>query len=352
MTALAHPGVRAALLAALLFGLAAPFGKLLVGEVSPLLLAGLLYLGTGLGLLAWRRLTRQPWVTLTPADLPWLAGAIVAGGIVGPVLLMLALARLAASEAALLLNAEAVLTAVIAWVAFRENVDLRVGLGFSAITLGAVVLATGGSLSFADPLPALLAIGACLAWAIDNNLTRQIATLDASWIACVKGLVAGSVNVALALSIGQTLPVPMLLVATLLLGLLSYGISLTLFVVALRDLGAARTGAYFATAPFIGATVAVAMGEPVTLPLVVAGLLMAAGVWLHLTERHDHAHTHIAQTHSHWHRHDADLHDPHHLHDHEGGAVAGGLWHRHSHTHAALHHAHSHYPDSHHRHVH
>jgi drug/metabolite transporter (DMT)-like permease len=259
---------------------------------------------------------------------------------------MLGLAGMAASEAALLLNAEAVFTAAIAWIVFRENVDLRVGLGFAAIAAGAVLVATGGGLAVGGLWPSLAVLGACLAWGIDNNLTRRVSLADASWIACVKGLAAGSVNTAIGLALGAALPPAGALAGALLLGFLAYGVSLTLIVVALRELGTARAGAYFATAPFFGAAVAVGMGEPVTGILAAAGALMALGVWLHLSERHAHAHTHEAVEHTHWHTHDA-----HHMHAH-AVAVPAGTWHRHPHRHEAITHSHAHYPDAHHRHVH
>ena len=258
--------------------------------------------------------------------------------------LMLGLKGMAASEAALLLNAEAVFTALIAWVVFRENVDLRVGLGFAAIAAGAVLIATGGGVAVGGLWPSLAVLGACLAWGIDNNLTRRVSLADASWIACVKGLVAGSVNTAIGLALGAALPGAAGLGGALLLGLFAYGVSLTLFVVALRELGAARAGAYFSTAPFFGAVIAVAMGEPLTATLVVAAGLMAAGVWLHLSERHEHAHSHPALEHMHWHTHD--------LHHRHAVPVAAGAWHRHPHRHEAMTHSHPHYPDAHHRHVH
>jgi drug/metabolite transporter (DMT)-like permease len=344
--AIGHRGVQAALAAAVLFGLAAPFGKPLVAGTDPFLLAGLLYLGSGLGLALWRLATRQPRERLAAGERGWFVGAIAAGGVVGPALLMLGLAGMAASEAALLLNAEAVFTAVIAWVVFRENVNLRVGLGFAAIAAGAALIATGGGLAVGGLWPSLAVLGACLAWGIDNNLTRRVSLADASWIACVKGLAAGSVNTAIGLALGASLPAAGALAAALLLGFLAYGVSLTLFVVALRELGTARAGAYFATAPFFGAAVAVGMGEPVTGTLIAAGALMALGVWLHLSERHAHAHTHEAVEHTHWHTHDA-----HHMHAHAAAALAG-TWHRHPHRHEAMTHSHAHYPDAHHRHVH
>lgn len=340
-----HRGVQAALAAAVLFGLAAPLGKRLAGTTDPFLLAGLLYLGSGLGLALWRRAAGRPPERLSPDERPWFAAAILAGGIVGPVLLMAGLAGMAASGAALLLNAEAVFTALIAWLVFRENVDARVGLGFFAIAAGAVLVATGG-LATGALWPSLSILGACLAWGIDNNLTRRVSLADASWIACAKGVVAGTVNTAIGLALGATLPAAPVIAGALALGLVAYGVSLTLFVVALRELGTARAGAYFATAPFFGALLAVAMGEPLTGTLLLAAALMALGVWLHLAERHDHAHTHTAEEHSHWH-----THDLHHRHAH-AVPVAPGTWHRHVHRHEAVTHTHPHYPDVHHRHVH
>lgn len=347
MGALRHPAIRAALASALLFGLAAPLGKLLLGAMDPFLLAGLLYLGSGAGLFLWRRASGQPAVTLPRAERPWLAGAILAGGVVGPVLLMAGLARMDASAASLLLTAEGVFTALIAWFVFRENVDRRVAIGMAAITAGALLLATGGTLRLGDLLPTLLVLGACLAWGVDNNLTRRVSLTDASWLASVKGLVAGPVNIAIAFALGARLPEPSATGAALLLGFFAYGLSLTLFVVALRGLGTARAGAYFGVAPFLGAIVAVALlGEPMTPVLLAAGALMALGVWLHLTEDHGHDHHHAPMEHGHWH-----FHDAHHLHDHPH-PVAPGTWHSHPHRHAALTHSHPHFPDAHHRHRH
>ncbi len=342
-----HPGIQAALGAALLFGLATPFAKILLGTIDPFLLAGLLYLGSGIGLGLWRLASRQPAAHLPRSERPWLAGAILAGGVIGPVLLLLGLSGMGASEASLLLNAEAVLTALIAWFVFRENFDGRIALGMAAITAGAVLIATSGQFSVGTAWPTLLVLGACLAWGIDNNLTRRVSLTDASWIACVKGLVAGSVNTTLALAMGARLPEvgPLLMVLTL--GFLAYGLSLTLFVRALRDLGTARTSAWFGIAPFFGAVFAVALGEPVTIWLLLAAGLMALGAWLHATEAHDHDHVHEELEHGHWH-----THDLHHQHDHPGMTVAPGIRHFHWHRHPVLAHAHPHYPDAHHRHRH
>lgn len=342
-------GIAAALAAALLFGASTPLAKLLLAHASPWLLAALLYLGSGIGLFLVRRARRMPAVSLARGELGWLAGAILAGGIVAPVLLMLGLARMPASGASLLLNAEGVLTALLAWFVFHENFDRRVALGMLAIVAGAVVLTWPGEARFAGSEAALLVLGACLAWAIDNNLTRKVSLADASFIAMTKGLAAGTTNLLLALKLDASWPAPSVVAGALALGFASYGASLTLFVVALRQLGTARTGAYFSVAPFFGTLLAIGLlGEPVTLQLVLAGALMILGVWLHLTERHEHAHAHEGVAHEHAHEHGGD---PHHDHAHEP-PVATGTRHSHWHTHAPLTHSHPHFPDMHHGHRH
>ena len=347
-----QPGVASSLAAALLFGAAAPLAKLLLAQVSPWLLAALLYLGSGLGLFLLRRLRGDAAVRLPPGDGRWLAGAVFAGGVVGPVLLMAGLAGMPASQASLLLNGEAVLTALLAWFVFRENVDRRVALGMVAIVAGGMVLAwpQEGAAGAAEARSALLVLGACLAWAIDNNLTRKVSLADASWIAMVKGIAAGTTNLALALALGASWPPLPTVAAAALLGLFSYGVSLMLFVLGLRALGTARTGAYFSVAPFFGAVLAVvALGEPVSWQLAVAAVLMAIGVWLHLTERHEHPHRHELLDHTHEHVH--GIGDEHHDHAHVP-PVPPGTRHTHAHHHEPLVHAHPHYPDAHHRHPH
>ena len=343
---LRQPGVAAALGAALLFGAGTPLAKLLLANTSPWLLAGLLYLGSGLGLCAVRWLRRAPTVRLTRAEWPWLTAAVLAGGVVGPVLLMLGLTRMPASGTSLLLNAEGVFTALLAWFAFKENVDRRIALGMAAIALGATLLSWPSEARFTGAWPALAVLGACLAWALDNNLTRKVSLVDASWIAAVKGLTAGGINLGLAFGMGAVLPRWPVLAAAGLVGFLAYGVSLAWYVIGLRHLGTARTGAYFSIAPFLGALLAVALGEPVTAPLVAAGALMAVGVWLHLTEQHRHEHTHDALEHEHMH-----VHDAHHQHPHDF-AWKGDEPHEHWHRHEAMVHKHPHFPDIHHRHSH
>lgn len=349
LPALRHPGVAASLWAAALFGAGVPLAKLLLGRVDPWVLAALLYLGSGLGLAMLRWVRRSPPVKLAAGEWPWLVGAVLAGGVLGPVLLMAGLARMPAAQASLLLNLEAVLTAAIAWWVFRENVDARVGLGMAAIVGGGVLLAWPGRLNPVDWQPALLVSAACLAWAVDNNLTRKVSLADASWLAMVKGLAAGATNLSLALALGAAWPAWDAAAGAALLGFASYGASLTLFVLGLRRLGTARTGAYFSVAPFFGALLALALGEPATPVLLAAGGLMALGVWLHLSERHEHWHVHEPLEHAHEHVHGAG--DEHHDHVHEP-PVPPGTRHSHAHRHLPLAHAHPHFPDAHHRHTH
>lgn len=340
-------GIQAGLASALLFGAGTPIAKLLLNTANPWLLAGLLYLGSGLGLTIWQLARRAPRPRLQHGERRYLAGAVTFGGVAGPVLLMIGLTSLPASGASLLLNAEAVLTATIAWIVFREPFDRRVGLGMLAIIAGAVVLTVQGGISFGSPWPSLAILGACLCWAIDNNLTRKVSLHDATWLAAIKGGVAGPVNLALALALGATLPAWTNVAAAMAVGLVAYGVSLVLFIIAMRHLGTARAGAYFSVAPFFGAALALTMGEPITWPLLIAAALMAAGIWLHITERHEHQHTHQPTAHTHWHTHDDGHHDHHH-----DDPIPAGTGHSHPHTHQALTHSHAHYPDAHHRHNH
>jgi drug/metabolite transporter (DMT)-like permease len=339
-----------ALGAAALFGASTPLAKLLGLDMSPVLLAGLLYLGSGVGLLITRLIRDHGWQPsgLSTPEWPWLIGAIAFGGVLGPVSLMFGLTLTSGTTASLLLNLEAVLTALLAWVVFKENADRRIVLGMAAIVAGGVLLGWSGT--SADVYgwlgPVAVAV-ACFCWAIDNNLTRKVSASDALFIAGLKGLAAGVVNTVLGLALGAHLPEFSLLGPTLLVGFFGYGVSLVLFVLALRGLGTARTGAYFSTAPFLGAAISVLLlGESVTWVFCVAAGLMGLGVWIHLTESHSHEHQHEPLTHEHPH-----VHDEHHQHTH---AVPwdGEQPHSHAHDHAPLRHSHPHYPDIHHRHEH
>lgn len=333
-----------ALAAALLFGASTPAAKTLAGELHPVLLAGILYAASGVGLGAWLLLSRRR-VALQRADLPWLAGAVLAGGVIGPVLLMTGLASTSASSASLLLNLEGVFTALLAWFAFRENFDRRIALGMALIVAGGVLLAFEPGALQGGPGGALAVAGACLAWALDNNLTRRVSGADPTAIAAIKGASAGAVNLAIAAAIGAAWPDAAKIAAAAAVGVLGYGVSLVLFVVALRELGAARTGAYFSTAPFVGVAVALAfLGEAPGALFWPAAALMAAGVWLHVTEHHEHDHVHEPVEHEHSH-----VHDAHHQHEHPDG-WDGSEPHLHRHRHERLAHRHPHYPDLHHRH--
>lgn len=334
---------------AFLFGAGTPLAKSLLDSVSPWMLAGLLYLGSGVGLAIYRILSGASRPRLNPGEIKWLAVAVLCGGGLAPVLLMVGLSAMAASHAALLLNAEAVLTALLAWIVFKENFDRRIAMGMAAIVAGALLLswpqAPASRPAVTSLWPALAVVAACFFWALDNNFTRKVSLTDASWIACVKGLAAGAVNLALAFAIGASLPAPGMVSAAMAVGFVAYGVSLALFVVGLRHLGAARAGAYFSIAPFVGALFSVLfLAEPVTWQLLAAALLMGLGVWLHLTEHHAHAHRHEAMEHDHPH-----AHDQHHPHDH--AAVVAGT-HSHRHRHEPMSHSHAHYPDAHHRHPH
>jgi len=344
-----HRGVIVALVAAMLFGTSAPLAKLLLRDMSPQLLAGLLYLGSGAGLLLlwlWQRRARRE-ASLTRRDAPWLAGAVVFGGVLAPVLLMSGLARTPASSASLLLNLEGVFTALLAWTIFRENVDRRIALGMVAIVAGGIVLSWEGRLDWGGLAGPLMVAAATLCWGIDNNLTQKVSAGDPVQIAMLKGLAAGGVNTAIAMALGANWPPFARIGGAALLGFLGYGVSLVLFVLALRQLGTARTGAYFSLAPFVGAAVSfIIFREQPSLAFAAGAALMAAGVWLHVTERHEHEHAHEPLAHDHLHR-----HDEHHQHVH-GAGVAAGEPHSHAHQHEPMTHSHAHYPDIHHRHGH
>lgn len=344
-------GALYALGSALLSGASFPLAKALLGVVDPWLMAALLYLGAGIGLAVIRLAGRLAGHVVTEAPLrrehlPWLAAVMLVGGVAAPVALMAGLVATPGAEASLLLVLETPFTLGIAWLLLHEAADARVVAGAGLIVGGAVVLGwPGGRLEFG--WGALAVAAACLGWAIDNNLTRRLSSVDPGAITMWKGLVAGTVNLVLALAQGAAWPATGPLLGGLAIGVLGYGVSLVLFVRALRLVGAGRTSALFAAAPFIGAALAVPIfAEPVTAQLLGAALLMAAGVALHLAERHVHTHRHVPMHHEHRH-----VHDEHHQHAH-GPDNPPGEPHSHPHDHAALEHSHAHYPDAHHRHRH
>jgi drug/metabolite transporter (DMT)-like permease len=344
------PGVPLALLSAVLFGVSTPASKALLGTIAPGLLAGLLYMGSGLGLAGFGAIRAATGMRaeapLRVQDFGWLALIVLSGGLVGPLLLMVGLAATPASTVSLLLNLEGVFTLGIAWIVFHENVDARVGTGAAAILLAAVLLTWGGAPGGLG-WHAIAIVGACLAWSLDNNLTRKLSIADPVQLAMIKGLAAGGVNTTIGLVTGTQFPALGPLLGALVTGFLGYGVSLLCFILALRHLGTARTGAYFSFAPFVGASIGiVVLGDPVRPLFAVSAGLMALGLYLHLSERHEHQHEHVPLAHEHRH-----VHDAHHQHQHSPGDPIGEP-HSHWHQHEQLIHSHPHYPDAHHRHRH
>lgn len=349
-----YPMVQA-LLAAILFGASAPVAKLLLGEVEPVYLAAFLYLGSGLGVLLYKMLMardrsgadRQE-ARIQRADYGWLAGAVFAGGVAAPILLLFSLRNTAASTASLLLNFEGVATMVIAALVFNEAIGRHATWAILCVTLASIVLSWNTSGQWGFSLGAFGILGACVLWGVDNNLTRNISAKDPLAIVLVKGLGAGTVSFVLATIMGEQMPNAGVVLGALILGSLSYGLSIVLFIRAMRSLGAARTSALFGTAPLAGVLFSfVLFRETLTPPFLLALPLMTVAAVLLLVEQHDHRHRHERITHEHRHRHD----DGHHLHTHEDMPSAS-FAHSHVHTHELLEHEHAHLPDIHHRHTH
>lgn len=345
------------LASAFLFGVSTPLAKALLGEVDPIALAGLLYAGVFLGLAAARGAARLfrgreaargdgHGAPLKRRDLPWLAGAVLSGGIAAPILLMLGLGRVSGLAGSLLLNFEATATALIAVLLFKENAGGRVWAALGLMTAGGAALSWipgEGRLEIAGPL---LVLAAMAAWGLDNNLTRQISGKDPVRIAMIKGFVSGAVSLTLAFVLGRGFDPGPPAAAGLAVGAVGYGLSLVLFIKGLNGLGAFRTGALFSVAPFAGAAASVIiLGDRVGPGLAAAGSLMAAGVVLIVREKHVHAHHHVRTVHVHAHVHS----DLHHLHGHGDDARDP---HSHAHAHEAMDHVHGHWPDGDHRHGH
>jgi len=339
--------VAAALAAALLFGVSAPAAKLLLSSAEPLILGAILYLGAGLGLSALRfaRPGQPREAPLRVSDLPLLLGVTVAGAIVAPVLLLVGLQHITAVTASLALNLEGPLTIILAVLFFGEHLGVSAAAGALLVVLGAVALSfSPGTAIHGDVWGVLAVAGACLAWALDSNLTQRLSLRDPLAIVQAKGLVGGSVGLALALTLGAGVPHASTVGWGLLLGFVSYGLSVVLAVYAMRLVGVAREAAFFATAPFIGVLVSVAiLGERFGLRELAAMVLMLIGLAMLLRERHSHSHVHEPMRHDHRH-----VHDEHHQHAHLSGDPPGEP-HSHEHQHGALEHEHPHVPDLHHR---
>lgn len=354
MDRITKTGVLSALAAAFLFGVTTPVAKVLLTDAGPVILAGLLYLGTGIVLLIYRKAApylssfhRRSESKLNRAELPYLAGAVVTGGILAPILLMTGLSSLPAGTASLMLNGELVITLLLAVLLFHEPVDKRMITAILLVLAGGVLISWDPDAASGFSYGAALVLLACIAWAIDNNLTRKIADKDPTIIVMVKGLSAGVVTVLIGFFIGESLPISSVIPVILIVGAAGYGLSLLLFIYGLRSLGTTRTVSLFATAPFIGLITAPGItGEIPGIMVIVAGILMAGGVLLIVTESHSHLHIHRMVTHDHRHSHEDDHHD--HIHDGECACDT----HAHAHIHEVIEHDHPHTPDTHHFHEH
>jgi drug/metabolite transporter (DMT)-like permease len=344
-----------ALLAAVLFGASAPIAKLLLGMIEPIPLAGFLYLGSGVGLLLFRGIQHSAGQSarveagITKADIPWLTGAILAGGVAAPIILMFSLRTTPAATASLLLNFEGVATALIAALVFKEAIGGRIWWAVVCITVASVLLSLNLSGEWGISLGALGVLCTCALWGLDNNFTRNISAKDPLSIVIIKGLGAGGFSLILALILQTSFPKPLAVLGAMLLGSLSYGISIALFILAMRDLGAARTSAFFGTAPFVGALISFLLFQEFpNMPFMISLPIMIVGAVLLLGEEHAHKHVHAVIEHDHRHKHD----DRHHSHDHEEGEIPTNGYHSHPHIHEAIEHMHPHKPDIHHRHDH
>jgi drug/metabolite transporter (DMT)-like permease len=343
-----------AILAAILFGFSTPLAKLMIGEMDSITLAGLLYLGSGLGvsllLLIQKRTAKDQPVEakIGRKDLPWLAGAVICGGVVAPILLMIALKNSSAASASLLLNFEGVATTLIAALLFKEFVGKRTILAVALITLASILLSWNPTEPWEFSLGALGILAACVLWGLDNNFTRNISAKNPLEIVGIKGLGAGVFSLILALVLSRPLPNVKQIVLAMLIGFVCYGCSIVLYVLALRNLGTARTSTLYGVAPFVGAFASLLLfKEQPRIQFLLAVPLMLAGAWLMLRENHSHKHLHPAVTHEHAHTHP----DEHHQHVHADGSVFIGT-HSHIHTHEMLEHEHTHTPDINHRHEH
>jgi drug/metabolite transporter (DMT)-like permease len=339
--------IRTALLAAVLFGAAAPASKWLLGAFTPLQLAGVLYLGAALATapLALRDRSRAA-LPRTRAGRARLLGAIVFGGVLGPLLLLAGLARADAAPVSLWLNLEAVATAILGVLFFRDRLHGAGWLGAAGVILASALLSAAGG-------PGNLVAGAwvaaaCVCWAFDNHWTALQSELSPAAITCWKGAVAGGVNLALGLALAPLDATPAETLLALATGAICYGASIALYVSAAHGLGATRAQLAFASAPFFGVVLAVlGLGETVGGRELAAAAVMGLSMALVLRDRHAHPHAHARAAHTHWHRHD----DGHHGHGHAPALPAAGF-HSHRHTHEPVEHAHSHWPDLHHRHRH
>ena len=339
-----------ALLAALLFGASAPIAKLLLGNMQPIPLAAFLYLGSGIGLLIFKILQsfqkdyRRVEANIRKEDIKWMFGAVLLGGVFAPIILMFSLKSTPASTASLLLNFEGVSTTLIAIVVFKEAIGKRIWLAVTLITFASILLSWDFNSEWGFSIGTLGVLLACIMWGLDNNFTRNISSKDPLVTVIIKGIGAGLFSLILALTLRNTLPNIKVIFEAMLLGFICYGLSIVLFIFAMRSLGAARTSAFFGTAPFVGALLSFLIFHEAPNAMFYASfIIMIVGAILLLSEEHLHVHIHELIEHDHRHSHD----DGHHMHEHESISE-----HSHLHKHEVIEHFHSHTPDIHHRHIH
>lgn len=344
-----------ALLAALLFGASAPFAKLLLSDFKPIQLAGVLYLGSGLGLLLFKVIhnrilkTSNLEANIKRNDVLWLIGAVISGGIMAPIILMFSLQKTPASTASLLLNFEPVSTTIIASIFFKEQINKKIWLSIILITFASIILSLDLSGKWGLSIGSIGIISACILWGLDNNFTRNISLKNPFVIVIVKGLFSGIFSISLSVILGYKIPDIDKIIYGLVLGFLSYGFSLLLFILALRNLGTSRTSAFFGFAPFLGTIISMLIFREIYNVLLYFSLpFMMLGAYLLLKERHMHLHVHAELIHGHIHKHD----DLHHNHEHENENILQNEEHSHLHKHKKIEHIHKHLPDTHHRHQH
>lgn len=344
-----------AITAALLFGASAPLAKILLGTLDPILLAGFLYLGSGLGGLLLHFLNRDARsktseAHLIKSDIPWMAGAVIAGGIIAPIVLMTSLKTTPAATASLLLNFESIATTLIAALAFKEAIGRRVIFSVIMVTLASILLSWNTNGNWGFSIGALGIMAACLLWGLDNNFTRKISNKNPLTIVIIKGLGAGIFSISLGILLNRPVPDIKSILLAMLLGAFSYGLSIYLFIHSMRNLGAARASILFGSAPFVGAALSLILIVEAPSPFFWYSIpLMLIGAWLMLTEDHRHIHTHQPFSHEHRHYHP---NDDHHQHEHQLLPAKRSMAHSHWHVHTVFSHEHAHTPDVHHAHSH
>ena len=340
-------GVLLAAVAAIAFGAVTPAIAWAGAGLGPLTIAALLYAGAAGAALLMQLVRRDRGGALRRSDLPRIAGVAIAGAAIAPVCLAWGLSRTGATVGSLVLNLEAVLTVILAWAVYREPIGRRVGVAVGLMALGGAVLVLDASAHAVGGVLGAIAVGlATLAWATDNTLSRGLAERDPLQVIVAKGALGALITGAIAVARGEPMPPAWAAGVLLACGATGYGVSLRLYLLAQRRIGAARTGSVFAIAPFVGAAIGFALGDRSagSWTLAAAGCF-ALGVYLHVTEHHHHAHVHESVEHDHAHRHD----DGHHDHAHASPIVGE---HSHAHHHDRLAHDHDHAPDLHHDHAH